>query len=112
MKKSDRYLKIVEWSEEDQCYVGSVPGWIGPCCHGNNEEKVYKELCRIVEEWVAIYKHDKEILPPATNKQYSGKFILRTGEELHKALAINAISEGDSLNKYVVKKLKTLLCLN
>ena len=30
MKDRDRYLKIVEWSEEDNCYVGSVPGWIGP----------------------------------------------------------------------------------
>jgi hypothetical protein len=30
-------LKIVEWSEEDQCYVSSVPGWIGACCHGDNE---------------------------------------------------------------------------
>ncbi len=33
MKKRDHYLKIVEWSEEDQCYVGSIPGWIGKCCH-------------------------------------------------------------------------------
>ena len=23
MKESARYAKIVEWSEEDQCYVGS-----------------------------------------------------------------------------------------
>lgn len=49
MKERDRYLKIVEWSEEDQCYIGSVPGWIGACCHGDNEEKVYHELCQIVE---------------------------------------------------------------
>jgi len=109
MKVSDKYLKIVEWSEKDQCYVGSVPGWIGPCCHGMEEEKVYKELCKIVVEWVAIYKEDKAKLPPPTNKQYSGKFILRTGEELHKALAVRALSEGDSLNKYVVKKLKSIL---
>ena len=26
MKESARYVKIVEWSEEDQCYVGSSPG--------------------------------------------------------------------------------------
>ncbi|MBC8346579.1 MAG: toxin-antitoxin system HicB family antitoxin [Candidatus Marinimicrobia bacterium] len=109
MKVSDKYLKIVEWSEEDQCYVGSVPGWIGPCCHGDNEEKVYKELCQIVNEWVEIYKEDNQPLPTATNKHYSGKFILRTGEELHKALAVRAVSEGDSLNKYVVKKLKSIL---
>ena len=25
MKKSDRYLKVVEWCEEDQCYIGSAP---------------------------------------------------------------------------------------
>ena len=26
MKTSARYVKIVEWSVEDQCYVGSCPG--------------------------------------------------------------------------------------
>ena len=50
MKERDRYLKIVEWSEEDQCYIGSVPGWIGKCCHGNKEEEVYRKLCQIVSE--------------------------------------------------------------
>ena len=58
MKERNRYLKIVEWSDEDQCYIGSVPGWIGKCCHGNNEEKVYRELCRIVDEWIEIYEKD------------------------------------------------------
>jgi hypothetical protein len=28
MKASAKYAKIVEWSEEDQCYVGSAPGLI------------------------------------------------------------------------------------
>lgn len=36
MKERDRYIKIVGWSDEDQCYIGSVPGWIGKCCHGDN----------------------------------------------------------------------------
>jgi len=89
--------------------VGFVPGWIGPCCHRENEEKVYKELCEIVDEWVAIYKKDKHKLSEPTNRRYSGKFILRTGSELHKVLTVRAISEGDSLNKYVVKKLKSIL---
>ncbi|MCH7762610.1 MAG: type II toxin-antitoxin system HicB family antitoxin [Candidatus Marinimicrobia bacterium] len=109
MRERDKYLKLVEWSEEDQCYVGSVPGWIGQCCHGANEEKVYEELCQIVDEWIEIYQHDKRPLPKPTNKNYSGKFILRTGSDLHKALAVRAISDGDSLNKYVVKKLKNMI---
>jgi hypothetical protein len=34
MKESARYVKIVEWSEDDQCYVGSSPGLICGSCHG------------------------------------------------------------------------------
>lgn len=109
MKGSKQYLKIVEWSQEDQCFVGSVPGWIGPCCHGDDEAEVYKELCQILDEWIEIYKVDKHPLPPPTNKTYSGKFVLRTGSDLHKALAVRAVSEGESLNKYVVKKLKSVI---
>ena len=41
-----------------------------------------------------------------TNKKYSGKFVLRTGSELHQALAIKALANDDSLNNYVVKELK------
>jgi predicted HicB family RNase H-like nuclease len=107
MKERDRYLKIVEWSDEDQCYVGSVPGWIGKCCHGDNEEKVYRELCQIVDEWIEIYEKDGMPLPPSTaGKKYSGKFHLRLGSELHQALAIRAMQTGNSLNTYCVKLLK------
>jgi predicted HicB family RNase H-like nuclease len=106
MKERDKYLKIVEWSEEDQCYVGTVPGWIGKCCHGSNETKVYRELCTIVDEWIKIYKKEGRHLPPPTNKKYSGKFVLRTGSDLHQALAIRALNEGESLNNFVVRTLK------
>ena len=110
MKERDRYLKIVEWSDEDQCYVGSVPGWIGKCCHGDDEEKVYRELCQIVDEWIEIYKKDDMPLPPATaSKNYSGKFQLRLGSELHQALAIRAMQRGDSLNNFCKKLLKQSL---
>ena len=37
MKMSSRYVKIVEWSDEDQCYVGSCPGLFYGGCHGDNE---------------------------------------------------------------------------
>lgn len=31
MKDSARYVKIVEWSDKDNCYIGSAPGTNGPC---------------------------------------------------------------------------------
>jgi len=109
MKERDKYLKLVRWSEEDQSYIGSVPGWIDDCCHGDDEETVYRELCRIVDEWIEIYKRDGRPLPPPTNKAYSGKFILRTGPDLHRALAVLALGEHESLNSFVVKSLRKTL---
>ena len=69
MKESQSYLKIVEWSEEDQCFVGQCPGIVGPCCHGSDEAQVYAELCQIVEEWIAILKQEGKPLPPPTAGQ-------------------------------------------
>jgi predicted RNase H-like HicB family nuclease len=66
MKESARYVKIVEWSDEDQCFVGQCPGIVGPCCHGNDEAQVYAELCEIVNEWLEILKRDGKPLPPPT----------------------------------------------
>jgi len=67
MKDSARYAKIVEWSEEDHCYVGSAPGLILGGCHGADEQQVFAELCQIVDEAIALYRQDGKPLPPATS---------------------------------------------
>jgi len=74
MKDSARYIKIVEWSEADQCYVGSSPGLIYGGCHGSDEKAVFDELCRIVEEAVDLYRKDGRPLPPPT----SGRDLVNT----------------------------------
>jgi hypothetical protein len=66
MKPSDRYVKIVEWSEEDRVYIGSAPGLIYGGCHGPDERAVFDELCQIVDEAIALYEEDGKPLPPAT----------------------------------------------
>ncbi len=66
MKESARYIKLVEWSDEDGAFVGQCPGIIGPCCHGDDETAVYAELCQIVEEWIEMMKSRGEALPPPT----------------------------------------------
>lgn len=67
MKDSAKYAKIVEWSEEDRCYVGSAPGLLLGGCHGNDEKAVFEELCLIVEETIELYRKDNKALPPATS---------------------------------------------
>ena len=109
MKKSDRYLKIVEWSTADRCYVGTCPGLMIGGVHGSSEAKVFKELCQVVDEWIKIYAKDGDILPPATaGREYSGKFVLRVGKELHKRIALEAMRAGRSLNSYCVDLLENL----
>jgi predicted HicB family RNase H-like nuclease len=107
MKKSEvkataaRYLKIVEWSDADGCFVGSAPPLIGQCCHGKDETKVYAELCRIVEEWIETLAADGDELPePLAAKKFSGKFVLRVEPALHRRLAAKALAAGESLNSF------------
>ena len=66
MKDSARYAKIVEWSEEDGCFVGSCPGLISGGCHGDDEVAVFQQLCAAVEEAIELYKLDGKPLPAAT----------------------------------------------
>ena len=67
MKDSAKYVKIVEWPDEAQCYVGSSPGLVFGGCHGDNEREVFGELCRIVEEVIELFQKDGNPLPPATS---------------------------------------------
>ena len=92
MKDSARYIKIVEWSEEDKCYVGSSPGLIYGGCHGDDEKLVFDELCRIVEEAIDLYRKDDKPLPLPT----SGRDLVNrmqsvasqsAGKDAHKASA-------------------------
>ncbi|MDW7711892.1 MAG: toxin-antitoxin system HicB family antitoxin [Deferrisomatales bacterium] len=109
MKKvSDRYLKIVEWSEEDGCYVGTCPELVYGGVHGDDEAAVYAELCRVAEEAVELYGKDCKPLPPATaGKAYSGRFVLRVPPEIHRTLAIRALQRGKSLNAYCQEVLRS-----
>lgn len=108
MKPEDQYLKIVEWSEEDGCYIGRCPELMLGGVHGDDQIKVYRDLCKVIREWVAIYQKDGKKLPePSLNRKYTGKFVLRISPQLHERLALKALSEGDSLNQYVKQVLET-----
>ncbi len=61
--KSD-YLKFVQWSEPDQLFVGYCPDlFIGGICHGSDEQKVYRELSRLVANEIAESQRAKRALP-------------------------------------------------
>jgi len=49
-----RYPKYVEWSDEDQCFIGRCPTLFGGGVHGSDEKKVHAELCQTTEEWIEL----------------------------------------------------------
>ena len=107
MKPGDEYLKVVQWSAEDGCYIGTCPGLLRGGIHGDDETAVYKELCDVVAEAIELYKKEDRPLPKATaSKAYSGRFVIRVEKELHQTLAIRAMQQGESLNSYCRKILK------
>ena len=66
-KTSDRYVKIVAWSEEDQCYIGRCPGLMLGGVHGSDERAVYAELCEVVDEWIRLHESQRWPLPEPTS---------------------------------------------
>ena len=65
MTDADKYVKVVEWSEGDGCFIGSCPELFYGGCHGDDPRAVFSELCDIVDETVAIYKDEGKPLPVA-----------------------------------------------
>jgi len=78
MKEADKYVKLVEWSDQNQCFIGSCPQLFYGGCHGNEPRAVFDELCQIVEEMIEIYKQDGKTLPPPL----SGKELVNAMQKI------------------------------
>lgn len=102
-----RYTKFVEWSDEDQCFIGRCPELMGGGVHGSDEAAVYAELCQAVEEWIELLHQDGLPLPkPRGTEAFSGRFVLRVDPALHRRLAAKALAAGESLDSFCVKALR------
>jgi predicted HicB family RNase H-like nuclease len=102
-----RYAKFVEWSDEDNCFIGRCPELMLGGVHGSDEAKVYAELCVAAEEMVELIHGDGHDMPePLGAKGFSGKFVLRVDPAIHRRLAAKALAAGESLNSYCVKTLR------
>src|SRR6185369_16044488 len=103
-ERAGRYAKFVEWSDEDKCFIGRCPELMLGGVHGNDETKVYAELCAAAEEMVELIHADGLKPPhPLGRKEFSGKFVLRMEPAFHRRLAAKALATGESLNSYCIK---------
>jgi len=74
MKDSNRYVKVIEWSDEDGCYVRqrarAAPGRVPR----GRERQVFAELCQIVEETIRSLPPGRAASsPPTTGRDLANK---------------------------------------
>ena len=63
MKLIDQYHKWIEWTEEDQIYIGKYPDLITGI-HGDNPIQLYSELCDVIEDVIQYFTKEGRELPP------------------------------------------------
>ena len=74
MKERARYVKIVEWSDEDGCHVGSCPGLLFGGCHGTDERSVFEELCVIgMRRSPSVTPTESRFPPPTAGSDLANK---------------------------------------
>ncbi len=62
--KKNNYTIIIQWSDEDQCYVVSLPEW-GEFCHthGDTYEEALKNAQEVLELLIESALNNNEPLP-------------------------------------------------
>lgn len=96
------YAARIEFSSEDECFVGHVAGvqdTIG--FHGES----VSELKAAFEEAVDDYLEVCQKVGKTPQKPYSGKLMLRLRPELHAAVAAAAELSGQSINQWASEAL-------
>jgi predicted RNase H-like HicB family nuclease len=71
MAKGDRYVKVVEWSDEDKCFVGTCPQLMYGGSYGDDATKVFVELCEMVEQAIETLEEAGKPLPqPLSGREF------------------------------------------
>lgn len=102
----NHYTYRVTWSQEDSEHVGlcaefSSLSWLAP-----TPEKALAGIRHLVAEVVADMQSTGEPVPePLSERQYSGRFMVRVPSLVHRALATEAAEQGVSINRLASAKL-------
>lgn len=100
------YSCRVLWSDEDECFIATCPEFPHLSAFGDTRQEALNELNVVLEAAIDVYGEEGWKLPePQKVHEYSGQFRLRLSKGLHRKLAIQAESEGVSLNTLIVQYL-------
>lgn len=106
LPKADRYTYRTFWSSNDQEFVATVVEFPLLSWLASTREEALKGLTKVVQSVLKdMHNSGDEIPLPWDEREFSGKFNLRLGPEIHKKVALDAAERNESMNSYIVKKL-------
>ncbi len=105
---AENYTYRVNWSEEDQAYVGTCLEFPLLSSFGDTMEEALGAIRETVSDSLEILHEDEEPIPkPLSGRKYSGHLSLRIPPETHRRLAYEAQEQGVSLNQYITTRLES-----
>lgn len=67
MKTIDQYHKWIEWSDEDQTYIGKCPDLITGI-HGDDPVQVFQDLCEVLDDVIKHFQQSGRELPKSRTR--------------------------------------------
>ena len=100
--REELYTYRVEWSEEDQEFVGTVAEFPSLSCLADSSLEALSGIQQVVLQAINILEEEGKPVPePYRLRQFSGRFNLRVSPQLHRKLSQQAAFAHQSLNQYV-----------
>lgn len=83
------YAKVIYWSDEDNCYIGSLPEICGNCCHGGTEAEVLQQLDVIVLDLVEDKARGLDLgtVPPPGSLSFISRSRFSLSKNVHAEVA-------------------------
>ena len=100
------YHAQIEYNDEDRLFVGKVFGITDALYfHGATVTELEDLFHQSIDNYLMMCQRSGK----EPEKEFKGSFNVRISPELHKEIAIQAASEGISLNQYVQQALEKAL---
>jgi predicted HicB family RNase H-like nuclease len=100
------YTYRVFWSPEDEEFVGVCAefpnlSWLDP-----DQATAFSGIVSLVQSCLDdAHSHGESVPEPFSQKQFSGKFMVRIPPQQHRQLTLQAAEQGISLKRLVTSKL-------
>ena len=96
------YTYIIEWSDVDECFLGSIVELERNMTSGQTREEVLTNLKEALVSYVTTsLDNDMEIPEPLKIEDFKGSITYRTSKERHYKLAKQAKLFGKSINAFI-----------